>query len=393
MKRNLTGPMRSLLATGSRPGATNVLFVNLLLVTLMAGSVQAQVRLIEDFESGLSQWELTGPSGISTRHIGGEHGDVFVLTPDGDVYALIVGSEHWGGVRMEGEVLFPHDEHNYLGVIYNYRRRGLRTDFGSIYIKGNSSYLRVNPNHDMNVGRALYEEYRTELEGRTSIRIGEWQRFKLEVIGADAHFYVGNMETPQLTFSSLELNSGAIGLKPRSVGSEVWVDNLKVESIDSLAYPGPALPPVDYYAESLLTEWEVIGPLPRTDDIVARRPWESRDRWRSFQADHRGAVVTGRVVDFHGPNTVAYFRTRFTASESGDAVLHLSTVDDLALWVNGRFWWFIGRDRLAWYDFWSNPEHEGQRIPIALVEGENEIVLRVRGGAYASGGFFARIEH
>lgn len=364
----------------------------MLSVTATVDCLKAQIRMHEDFESGLSRWRITGVRGISTRAVGGGHGSVLVLTPSGDVYALMEGSEDWGGVRLEGEVLFPQDDDNYLGVIYNFRRRGERVDFGSIYIKGNGSYLRVNPHRDMNVGRTLYEEYRTDLEGDAGIRIGEWQRFKVEVIGAEAHFYVGDMEKPRLTFSSLEIDSGALGLKPRSVGGEVWVDNLSVESIESFGYSGSPIPPVEYHPEQLLTEWKVIGPLPRTEDMVARRPGEFEDRWRPFSADDRGAVVTGRVVDYHGPNTVAYFRTRVMADAPGDAVLHLSTVDDLAVWVNGLFWWFVDRDRRAWHDFWSNPQHESQRIPISLLQGENEIVLRVRGGVYASGGFFARIE-
>ena len=32
------------------------------------------------------------------------------------------------------------------------------------------------------------------------------------------------------------------------------------------------------------------------------------------------------------------------------------------------------------------------RIPLPLRAGANELVIRVRGGVYASGGFYARIE-
>jgi hypothetical protein len=90
---------------------------------------------------------------------------------------------------------------------------------------------------------------------------------------------------------------------------------------------------------------------------------------------------------------VAYFRTRYQSSKNEEAFLLISTVDDLALWINGRFHWFVPRGRHAWYDFWKNPEHAGQKIPISLVHGANEFVLRVRGGQYATGGFYVRIEH
>jgi hypothetical protein len=305
---------------------------------------------------------------------------------------LVRGSESWGGVRMEGDVLFPDDQDNYLGFIYAFREEGGRSDFGLIYIKGNGSYLRVNPHRDFNVGRALYEEYRTPLVNEAAIEIGEWQRFKVEVIGSEAHVYVGDMDLPQLTFSDLELNSGAIGLHPRSVGGDVWVDDVSVSTIQEFTYTGPPIPEPDYQPDSLLTVWQVVGPLARTDDELARDPNSYNQRWKRFLTDGRGAVVSATVVDYHGPRSVAYFRTTVASPAAGPAALHVSTVDDLAVWINGRFHWFVQREGLAWWDFWFNEEHRGQRIPFELQEGANEIVIRVRGGVYASGGFFARVE-
>jgi hypothetical protein len=61
------------------------------------------------------------------------------------------------------------------------------------------------------------------------------------------------------------------------------------------------------------------------------------------------------------------------------------------VWVNGRFRGFYARQSAAWFDFHRNPDHAGRGVPIELVRGANEIVLRVIGGVYASGGFFARL--
>lgn len=355
----------------------------------------AQVRFADDFEQGLGRWELYGERGVLLHDSGDpDHGRVMLLRPNGDVLALIRGSGEWGGVRIEADVLFPDDVSNYLGVVYDLQRRGERLDFGLIYIKGNDSYLQVNPHRDFNVGRTLYPEKRTTLEGEAAIEIGRWQHVMVEVIGSTCHFYVGDMTTPRVTFSDLELTDGAVGFQPRSVGGDVWVDDVTVSSIDAFSYRGPPLPEgVAYDPAPLLTTWQVAGPFPETEDALARAPDASPDAWRPFETDRRGAVITGRVVDFHGPNTVAYFRTRVQAERAGDAVLHLSSVDDLALWVNGRFHWFIPRSGYAWYDFWRNPDHDGRRIPVRLEAGMNELVLRVRGGVYASGGFFARLEN
>jgi len=351
------------------------------------------VRFEDDFEGGLEQWIVEGVEAVRTADSGDpRHGRVMVLEPNGDVLALVRGSERWGRVRIEGDARFPTDVNNYLGVAYNHQRRGDRQDFGLIYIKGNDSYLQANPHRDFNVGRTLYPEYVVPLQGAAAVRTGEWVRFKVEVADRDAHFYVGDMTTPQMTFPLFELTSGQVGLQPRSVGGPVWVGNVRVTSIAGLSWQGPARPaaPVEP-AEGTVTSWQVLGPFDRTRDEVAREPGRAGLDWQPFEPDARGAVVTGRVVDFHGPRSVAYFRTQVRSSSAGPATLHLSTIDDLAIWVNGRFHWFVAPGSRAWPDFLANPDHAGQAIPIQLRDGVNEIVLRVRGGVYATGGFFAGI--
>jgi hypothetical protein len=98
-----------------------------------------------------------------------------------------------------------------------------------------------------------------------------------------------------------------------------------------------------------------------------------------------------RIVDYHGSRTVAHFRSHVERAASGPAQLRISTVDDLALWVNGRFHWFIPRADSAWPDFLHNATRKTQHIPLDLLTGRNELVFRVRGGVYASGGFFAAV--
>jgi hypothetical protein len=182
--------------------------VTLAVVSVVPQRVAAQQRFADNFERDLLGWEIRGEGGAFIEESDDpDHGRVMVLRPQGDVYALVRGSQDWGGLRMEGDVLFPDDRHNYLGFIYAFRERGGRADFGLVYIKGNGSYLRVNPHRDFNVGRTLYEEYRTPLVDDAAIRTGEWQHFKLEVVGNEAHVYVGDMDVPQLTFSELERGS------------------------------------------------------------------------------------------------------------------------------------------------------------------------------------------
>ena len=391
-----------------------VIFFCLVLCFLLLnnGFLNAQIRFIEKFNGDLSRWILTGEQAIKIIDSKDtEHGYVLQLQPDGSVYALVKDSDKWGGLCIEGEVLFPDNSHGYLGLIYNYQTGGKRSDFGSIYIKGNGSYLRVNPHRDGNASRLMYEEYYTPLQGTDGIVIGKWHFFKAEVFDSICHFYVGDMDVPKVTFDCYEYRSGLAGFKPRVVGGPVWIDNIKITSISKLSYQGPNQPDLVYKSDSLLIDWHFIGPLAcpvmqierETDPL--RTKIDTPERifiWKPFSVDLRGAVITGKITEYNGSQTVAYFKSTIRSDDERRVILHFSTTDELGLWVNGIFQGFIyrngygpraGNNWNAWYDFWENNEHAGQKIPIQLKKGMNGIVVRVRNGQYASGGFFVRLEH
>jgi len=348
---------------------------------------------VDDFESGLDRWEILGDRGVSLRDTDdARHETVLELTPNGDdVAALIRGSGSWSAVRVEGEMLFPTGAHSYLGLLYHHTTRGPRRDFGLVYVKGNDSYLQVNPHRDLNVSRLIYPEFHVPLDGPSAVEIGVWQRFAFEVSPRTVHVYIGDTTVPQLTFDGFELDRGEIGLQPRSVGGPVWIDNVRVRRLERPSYAGPPIPNPEYAPDHLLTAWQAAGPFAGTNDAIARNPDAPEASWSPAPVDWRGAVVTARTVDFHGPRRVAYFRTSVTATEDGSAELQLSSADDLALWINGHFAGFYARQAQTWFDFAHNPEHAGRSIPVELVAGRNDIVLRAIGGVYASGGFFARL--
>jgi hypothetical protein len=376
-------------------------------VSLALGALQADgrdgERLFEDeFESTLEAWELSSPDAIRIVDADdSRHGRVLELSPASTrEYALIRGSQSWRGYRIDADFLFPDDVDNYLALIYNLVASEGRTDFGSIYIKGNGSYIRVNPRRDWNPGRMLYEEYRTDLEGDDRIRIGRWQRLAAEVLGGVCHFYVGDMETPKVSFEMYEGSTGKAGFKPRVVGGSVWIDNVRVTAIDRLSYTGPRRPlGIEYRPDQLVTDWEILGPLTRTHFQLEEGGGGAPARvvdggvthgWRHFATDERGAVITGRVTQFAGSRTVVYLRTTIEVADGETAELQFSTIDDLAMWLNGRFEGYAYRDRFAWYDFRDTPERPtGDWLP--LKNGINHVLVRVRGGVYASGGFFARV--
>lgn len=372
-----------------------------LLIAAAAPAPAQEVLFEEGFEDGLGAWLIDDPEAIRVSDAGDPgHGPALLMEPSSArLAALIRGSEDWGSYRIEADFLFPTDEHNYLGLVYNLQERDGRVDLGSIYVKGNGSYLQVNPRRDWNPMRTVYPEYHVDLEGEAAIRIGRWHRFAAEVVGNVCHVYVDDMETPKLTFDMLDLDSGAVGFKPRVVGGPVWIDNVLATRIERLSYDGPPIPAFRYQREQMVTEWRVLPRLTRTFPELERRAEPTAgtvsDRgvqvaWRELPADPRGAIVSARFVDFLGDRTVAYFATTLDVEDAAGALLEISTADDLAIWRNGVFAGYDSRDPYAWYDFGDNPEHP-RTTSLPLVQGRNHVLIRVRGGIYATGGFFARV--
>jgi len=378
----------------------------LVILVFMPMLCLSQIRFEDSFEVDLTGWEINNDESvkiIDSQDPG--HGNVLVLIPNGNVSALIKNSDQWGSLRIEGTMLFPTKEDNYLGFIYNYQKQVNREDFGLLYVKGNGSYIRANPWRDGNVSRLLYEEYKTKLEEDQAVKIGVWHTFKMEVVNEICHLYINDMELPKVTFGLFEFESGKIGFQPRVTGGEVWIDNIKVTPIKEFSYKGENIPNIVYEPDSLITRWEVLGPFNKPNTLIERTlnynefSIEINGRsyaWETFKTDLRGGVITGRVTEYEGENTVAYFRTFFDADYDKTVTLHFTSTDELALFVNGKDFGRVYRDGYfykdndwnAWYDFWKNPQHSGSQVKIPLKKGKNQLIIRVRNGQFASGGFF-----
>lgn len=359
----------------------------------------------DDFEQGLQQWELSGKHRI--HRIDSQdpaHGKVLALHPGGDnIYALVKGSEGWNHYRVEGDVLFPEDEQNYLGFIYHYNQRHTRVDYGCIYIKGNGSYIRVNPHRDGLVARTIYEEYKTDLTGASAIVIGQWQRFKAEVVDSVVHFYVGDMDTPKVTFDHYEFSSGRVGFEPRIYGSPVWIDNIKISAIETLSYQGGILPAaITYKPEQFITQWHTIGPFRRrvetieADGYLPEKPYRigiEPYRWTSFSADGRGSMVSGRIFEYPSAKSLVYFHAEITSEQARETLLQFSSTNHLTVWLNGKAIGEIEPTYRAWHDFLEVPDHQAGELRIELEQGANQLMLLAKsvGLDYTGDGFYVHL--
>jgi hypothetical protein len=373
----------------------------------IAALASGDPELSDDFESGPGRWEIVDIRTLTALPEAGgivdsgdpAHGHVLSMKA-GQGMALIKGSEGWTNYSLEGEVCFPRGEASLMGLVYHLNalpRPGLtagaapRIEFGSIYIKCGGSYVRVNPHYDGTAGRALYEEYATDLTGAAAVRVGEWQRFRYEVVGANCHLYVGPVQHPQVTFDGYAQSAGRVGLRPRSGGDGFWVDNVRVRPLAALSYRGRVPTQAEPDPSALLTRWRALGPFAApVAEIEAGRDLAE---WRPFNVDRRGCVISGRICDFQEPGRrVAYFRTTVRSREGGQAKLRFSSRSALEVFVNGAVVGAVDPVEAIWPDFWRRPRHRPTDLSVTLRGGDNSILVRVTGGQYPGCGFYARLE-
>jgi hypothetical protein len=381
---------------------------------------QDKLYISDDFENGLGQWEFFAKTTMEPLSNNSflvdsedkEHGMVLSLMP-GQLISLIKGSEYWSNYKIEGDVYFPNTPASLMGLVYNFNliprptwngeENRLRTEFGSVYIKCGGSYIRVNPHYDGTASRALYEDYKTPLTEEAAIRVKEWKHFKFEVVGGACHLYVDDMEIPKLTFHGYHYTSGRVGFRPRSAGSECWIDNVQVHTINELSFKGQILPKSDTWEpDKLITDWEAIGPFKNhVAEIEEAEAFhngtytvEGHDYvWESFNTDHRGCVISGRICDFNPPGRkLAYFRTLFHSDKKTKLKFRFSSRSDLEVFVNGKAVGHIRKVEHIWPDFWKITRHTPTDVMVPLKHGINYITILVDGGQYPGCGFYLYVE-
>jgi hypothetical protein len=389
-------------------------------LSLSAKSNAKTISFSDDFEKGAGQWEFFEKVTMTPLPAEGrivdsgdkEHGKVLSLPP-GELIALVKNSDGWTGYSVEGDVYFPATAASLMGLVYNLNlvprsnwkgdTHKTRTEFGSMYIKCGGGYIRVNPHYDGTAGRALHDDYKTPLYGKAAVALKKWTHFKFEVAGGACHLYVEDMKKPQVTFNHYHNTSGRVGLRPRSAGSQCWVDNIKIKSIAALSFKGHILPEgVTHDKEKLITNWYAAGPLYDRLKEIETAPFNAAKtinvngrayRWRKFETDHRGCVISGKINDFipHG-RKLAYFHTTVSSKEKRETALRFSSRSFLTVFVNGKEAGKIKPVIHIWPDFWNGRRHVPTGLNITLKKGVNHILVLVDGGKYPGDGFYVFID-
>lgn len=243
--------------------------------------------------------------------------------------------------------------------------------------------------------------------GAVDIPKDSWFHLRLEVTGAQAKFYVKDMDNPALVMDDLKsgVQKGQVALYVLT--GATYFSNFEVRTTPDAPWERhlPAM------AANTLTKWS----LSPSYDALARnleRPLSPQERdsikWQDVEAEPPGFVVIYRYRDAPHPRVtfqgdfskhlepqpgmkVVYVRTSINSDRDQVKKLLLGYSDDVSVFLNGKIL-YRGRSAQGFRDpgFLGivNPENDAVYLP--LKKGGNELMLAVSelGGGW---GFICRL--
>jgi hypothetical protein len=235
----------------------------------------------------------------------------------------------------------------------------------------------------------------------------EWFHLRLEVVGAQAKFYVKDMDRPALVMSDLKsgIERGQVALVVLT--GATYFSNFEVRSLPDAGWvrPSRSMPP------GTLTKWS----LSPSFDALARdleHPLSTGEtaaiHWQTVEAEWPGIVPINRYRESPHPRVtfqsdfstrldpqpgtrVVYARTTIDADRDQIRKLSLGYSDEVSIFLNGRIL-FRGRSAQSFRDpdFLGIVSADNDAVFLPLKKGSNELVLAVTefGGGW---GFICRL--
>jgi len=243
--------------------------------------------------------------------------------------------------------------------------------------------------------------------GAVDIPKDVWFHLRLEVAGAQAKFYVKDMEKPALVMNDLKsgVQKGQIALAVLT--GATYFSNFEVRKTPDVAFERhpPPMP------AGTLTKWALspaYDALQRNLERPLSTPEVEVIAWQEVEAESPGFVVLYRYREAPHPRVtfandfskrlepqpgmkVLYARTNIDSDREQVKRLYLGYSDDVSVFLNGKIL-FRGRSAQNFRDpaFLGiiNPENDAVYLP--LKQGRNELILAVSelGGGW---GFICRL--
>ncbi|MEO8752311.1 MAG: hypothetical protein ABI624_06505 [Casimicrobiaceae bacterium] len=234
-----------------------------------------------------------------------------------------------------------------------------------------------------------------------------WFHVRLEVVGAQARLYVGDMNKPVLVMDDLKsgVQKGQVALA--ALTGATYFSNFEIRTTPDAAWER-RLPPMP---AGTLTRWSLSPAFDALERNLERplRPAE-RDaiRWQDVEAEPPGFVVINRYRESPHPRVsfandfakrlerqpgmqVVYARTTIDSASDQVKKLYIGYSDDVSVFLNGRIL-YRGRAAQNFRDpaFLGIVNPENDAVYLSLKKGRNELMLAVSelGGGW---GFICRL--
>jgi hypothetical protein len=230
--------------------------------------------------------------------------------------------------------------------------------------------------------------------GAVDIPKDEWFHLRLEVVAAQAKFYVKDMDKPALVMNDLKsgVQKGQVALYVLT--GATYFSNFEIRTTPDAPWERhePPMPP------GTLTKWSLSPSYDALERNLERSLTASESdaiRWQDVEAEPPGFVVLYRYreaphpkVSFQGDFSkrlepqpgmkVVYARTNMDSDRDQVKKLYIGYSDDVSVFLNGKIL-FRGRSAQNFRDpgFLGivNPENDAVYLP--LKKGKNELMLAV----------------
>jgi len=247
----------------------------------------------------------------------------------------------------------------------------------------------------------------TGFTGAVDIPKDAWFHLRLEVVGAQAKLYLGDMAKPVLVMSDLKscIQKGQVGLA--ALTGATYFSNVEIRTTPDA--PWQRQPPP--MPAGTLIRW---GLSPSYDALERKleRPLSTAEigsiRWQDVEAEPPGFVVINRYRESPHPRVsfandfskrldpqpgmkVVYARTRIDSDRDQVKKLYIGYSDDVSVFLNGSIL-YRGRSAQNFRDpgFLGIVNAENDAVYLPLKKGSNELILAVSelGGGW---GFVCRL--
>jgi len=237
---------------------------------------------------------------------------------------------------------------------------------------------------------------------------GAWYHLRLEVTGAQAKMFVGDMNAPSLVIDDLKSGNRSGLLALSVLTGTTYFSNFEVRETPPVTWERhePAMAP------NTLTRWRLSPPMDALDRDL-EKPLSASElesiAWEKVSAEAPGFVVINRYFASPSVNAtfgkdwtkrlspqkgtkVVYARTTIESERDEVRKLSIGYSDEVSVFLNGEIL-FRGRSAQYFRDpgFLGIVSAENDAVYLKLKKGQNELVLAVSelGGGW---GFVCRVE-